>query len=136
MLDFISICFHEEVQVILNETKSLANLFPNEEKFLQGLYTIVLDCLKLKLGVNLAEDYSQEDISEMNGIIKSIPSKFLYLFLNKIKKQLETLDPNLPVLDYLAISVKQEEVEKSVGAVEEIKQEKPSFSLEASLDDI
>ena len=136
MLDFVSTCFHEEVQVILNETKSLANLFPNEEKFLQGLYTVVLDCLKLKLGVNLSEDYSQEDISEMQGIIKRIPSKFLYAFLNKIKKQLETLDPNLPVLDYLAISVKQEEVEKAVGAVEEKPQEKPQFDLGQSLDDI
>lgn len=131
---FIQTVFSEPVSVVLNETRSVENLFPNSQRFLIKLYETLLDSVKLKLGVDLTSVYSADEIQQMQQVITSIPTKFLWQFINVIKEQLDDFNPDLPVLDYVALAMKKDKVEDSLGVSE--KKEEQKFNLEASIDDI
>jgi DNA polymerase-3 subunit gamma/tau len=131
---FIQTVFSEPVSVVLNETRSIENLFPNSQRFLIKLYETLLDCVKLKLGVDLTSVYSADEIQQMQQVITFIPTKFLWQFINVIKEQLDDFNPDLPVLDYVALAMKKDKVEDSLGVSE--KKEVQKFNLEASIDDI
>lgn len=134
ILDFIQTMFSEDISVILNETRTLENLFPNAQKFLEQLYSTVLDCVKLKLGVDLSSAMSEDDIREMKSTISSIPTKFLWKLVNTIKEQLSDFNAELPILDYVVLKVKDTEVEAVVNGPD--KQVKPTFDVSDAIDDI
>lgn len=134
LTDFIKTVYSDPVEVVLNTTREIENLFPNSQKFLQKLYTTLLDCVELKLGVNLTSKYSQDEIQLMNKVISSITTKFLWKFINTVKEQLDAYNSELPILDYVAIAMKQEEVEDNLGVSE--KKEEASFDLSSALDAI
>lgn len=131
---FISCVFNEDISVILNETRSLENMFPNSQKFLAKLYTTLLDCVQLKLGVNLLDKYSQDEVQLIQKVITSIPTKFLWKFINVIKEQLDSYNAELPVLDYCALAMKQDAVEETLGVLE--KKEEQHFDINSALDDL
>ena len=70
----------------------------------------------------------------MNKVISSITTKFLWKFINTVKEQLDAYNSELPILDYVAIAMKQEEVEDNLGVSG--KKEETSFDLSSALDAI
>ena len=135
--DFIGVVYSEPVSVSLNEAQSIENLFPNSLKFLERLYAVLLDCIQLKLGVDISDKYSAEEIQMLNKTISSIPTKFIWSFVNITKEQIDDYNADLPVIDYLVLAVKKEDTEKQlgVGKAAEAPAQK-SFDLQAELDDI
>lgn len=135
VLDFISSIYSDDVSVVLNMAQEIENLFADSRRFLVQLCETTLDCVQIKLGVDLSQKYSDTEIQQMKLVISKIPSKFLWSLVKSSKEQINTYNQDIPVLDYLVVELKDQQGEISERSQQELEQ-KQKFNLDDELDDL